>query len=101
MTRYLLATWEGGGNVGPELAIAKRLTARGHEVRVIGDPASERAVRAAGCAVETVLRDPRYVAGARTIAEAIARDAQTIDPAALIEELTASQNWVPLASPLL
>jgi len=50
MTRYLLTTWEGGGNVGPELAIAKRLLARGHEVRVLGDPASEDAIRATGCA---------------------------------------------------
>jgi len=50
MTRYLLATWEGGGNVGPELAIAKRLLARGHEVRVLGDPATEGAAGAAGCA---------------------------------------------------
>lgn len=47
--RFLLATWDGGGNVGPELAIAARLVARGHEVDVLGDPTIEDEVRGAGC----------------------------------------------------
>lgn len=49
MTRYLLATWEGGGCVPPELGLARRLVERGHEVRVIADPPVEHAARAAGC----------------------------------------------------
>lgn len=49
MTRYLLATWEGGGVLPPELGLAKRLCARGHRVHVVADPAAERAVLAAGC----------------------------------------------------
>lgn len=49
MTRYLLATWEGGGCVPPELGLARRLVERGHQVRVIADPPVERAARAAGC----------------------------------------------------
>lgn len=49
MTRYLLATWEGGGNVPPELGLARRLIARGHQVRVLADPVTEAAARAAGC----------------------------------------------------
>jgi len=36
---FLFATWQGGGNVMPELALAKRLARRGHDVRVLG-PAS-------------------------------------------------------------
>lgn len=36
MARILLVTWAGGGNVGPALALAARLTARGHDVRAIG-----------------------------------------------------------------
>jgi MGT family glycosyltransferase len=48
--KYLLATWEGGGVVPPEMGIARRLVARGHEVRVLADPACEAAARAAGCA---------------------------------------------------
>ena len=35
--RFLFAHWEGGGNTPPVLAVVRRLAARGHEVRVIGD----------------------------------------------------------------
>ena len=49
MTRYLLATWEGGGNVPPELGVARRLIERGHQVHVLADPPVEEAARAAGC----------------------------------------------------
>ena len=49
MTRYLLATWEGGGVIPPELGLARRLLARGHQVHVIADPAAKDAVLAAGC----------------------------------------------------
>jgi MGT family glycosyltransferase len=34
--RILFVTWAGGGNVPPVLALADRLTARGHEVRAMG-----------------------------------------------------------------
>jgi len=36
--RFLFAIWQGGGNVFPELALAKRLARRGHDVRVLGPP---------------------------------------------------------------
>ncbi len=36
--RFLLAMWEGGGTVPPELGVANRLAAAGHEVHVLGDP---------------------------------------------------------------
>jgi UDP:flavonoid glycosyltransferase YjiC (YdhE family) len=49
MTKYLLCTWEGGGVIPPELGLAKRLIARGHQVRVLACPAVEEAARAAGC----------------------------------------------------
>ncbi len=49
MTRYLLATWEGGGVVPPELGLARRLVERGHHVRVLACPAVEAAARASGC----------------------------------------------------
>ena len=38
MARFLFAMWEGGGTVPPELAVARRLIARGHVVHVLGDP---------------------------------------------------------------
>ena len=48
-SRFLFVTWDGGGNIPPELAIARRLVARGHSVRFLCDPTLEADVRAAGC----------------------------------------------------
>jgi UDP:flavonoid glycosyltransferase YjiC (YdhE family) len=45
---YLFVTWEGGGNVPPVLGVARRLTARGHSVRVLTEPCLEPAVRETG-----------------------------------------------------
>lgn len=47
--RFLLVTWDGGGNTPPELSLARRLLGRGHAVHVLGDPTLERSVREAGC----------------------------------------------------
>ena len=47
--RFLLVTWDGGGNLPPELAVCRKLIERGHAVRVLGDPTIEPEVRAAGC----------------------------------------------------
>ncbi len=47
--QFLLAMWEGGGNVPPELGVARRLVDRGHSVHVLGDPTIEHGATAAGC----------------------------------------------------
>jgi MGT family glycosyltransferase len=47
--RFLFAMWEGGGNVPPELGVARRLVARGHEVHVLGDPTIGPSATGAGC----------------------------------------------------
>jgi len=36
MSRFLFVTWDGGGNVGPAVEIAKELQRRGEEVRFLG-----------------------------------------------------------------
>lgn len=36
MARYLVVTWDGSGNLGPTLGIARRLVADGHDVRMMG-----------------------------------------------------------------
>jgi UDP:flavonoid glycosyltransferase YjiC (YdhE family) len=36
--RFLFALWQGGGTVLPQIALAKRLARRGHDVRVLGPP---------------------------------------------------------------
>jgi MGT family glycosyltransferase len=50
LKRFLLVLWDGGGNVPPQLAIARQLVARGHDVRVLGDPTIGAEARGAGCA---------------------------------------------------
>ncbi len=47
--RFLLACSDAGGTVPPLLGLAGRLTARGHEVLVLGDPTIADSARAAGC----------------------------------------------------
>jgi MGT family glycosyltransferase len=46
--RYLFVTWDGGGNLPPELALARRLVERGHEVRFLGHRSQQAAVEKAG-----------------------------------------------------
>jgi UDP:flavonoid glycosyltransferase YjiC (YdhE family) len=48
MGTILFATWDGGGNVPPTLALAAELGRRGHSVHVLGHPAQAAAVAAAG-----------------------------------------------------
>lgn len=56
--RYLLPMWEGGGTIPPELGIARRLLAAGHDVHVLGDPTVEDAARGAGCGFTPWRRAP-------------------------------------------
>jgi MGT family glycosyltransferase len=56
--KYLFVLWEGGGNVPPILGLARRLVERGHQVRVISDPANEREVYMAGCEFTPYIRAP-------------------------------------------
>jgi UDP:flavonoid glycosyltransferase YjiC (YdhE family) len=53
-----LALWEGGGNIPPELGVARRLIARGHQVHVLGDPTIEVAAEAGGCSFSPWRRGP-------------------------------------------
>lgn len=56
--RFLFTLWEGGGNVPPQLELAKRLVQRGHQVRVMSDQCNEAEVRAAGCTFISYTRAP-------------------------------------------
>lgn len=76
--RYLLMTWDGGGNVPPELGLARRLVARGHQVRVLGDPTLEAEARAAGCAFTPWTSAPH--ATGRGAADAVVKDWETSNP---------------------
>jgi MGT family glycosyltransferase len=56
--RFLFTLWEGGGNVPPQLELARRLVERGHDVRVMSDRCNEREARSAGCAFVAYTRAP-------------------------------------------
>lgn len=56
--RILMALWEGGGNVPPELGVARRLIDRGHKVHVLADPTIKIAAEAAGCSFSPWQRGP-------------------------------------------
>ncbi|MQA80174.1 MAG: glycosyltransferase [Streptosporangiales bacterium] len=45
---YLFAMWDGGGTVGPELVLVRRLVARGHRVTALAAPTLRTQVEAAG-----------------------------------------------------
>ncbi len=56
--RFLLTLWDGGGNVPPELGVARRVVERGHRVQVLGDPTFADAAEAAGCSFSSWQRAP-------------------------------------------
>ena len=62
--RFLFATWDGGGNVPPTLALARQLLRRGHSVRVLGPPSLRLRFAGAGCAFAAYERVPNGVPSA-------------------------------------
>jgi UDP:flavonoid glycosyltransferase YjiC (YdhE family) len=55
---FLLTTWEGGGSVAPALTVARKLVARGHQVRVMSDECNRRDAEAAGARFVAWTRAP-------------------------------------------
>jgi UDP:flavonoid glycosyltransferase YjiC (YdhE family) len=56
--RFLFVMGEGGGNVPPQLGLARRLVSRGHEVRVLTEPCVEEDVRAIGASYVSFTKAP-------------------------------------------
>jgi UDP:flavonoid glycosyltransferase YjiC (YdhE family) len=56
--RFLFVMGEGGGNVPPQLGLARRLVSRGHEVRVLTEPCVEEDVRATGASYVSFTKAP-------------------------------------------
>jgi MGT family glycosyltransferase len=59
--RFLCATWDGGGNVPPTVALARQLLARDHAVRVLGPPSLRSRFEGAGCVFAAYERVPNGV----------------------------------------
>jgi MGT family glycosyltransferase len=83
--RFLFAHWEGGGNTPPMLAVARRLLARGHEVRVVGDPCNREEVEALGASFVPWERAPARQD--RSIASDPLRDWEAKNPPDLLRRL--------------
>ena len=58
MSRILQALWSGGGNVSPQLLIAKALAGRGHEVRVLASSSLRERVERTGATFVPYRRAP-------------------------------------------
>jgi MGT family glycosyltransferase len=56
----VIVAWDGGGNVPPALAIGRRLTRAGHDVRVLASPSLRRTVEANGLAFRGFRRAPDW-----------------------------------------
>jgi MGT family glycosyltransferase len=74
--RFLFVCWEGGGNVPVQLALAKGLVERGHEVRVLTEDCVAADVAAAGCRFEPFVEAPNRAS--RT--EDLVRDSEARTP---------------------
>ncbi len=57
---YLFAVWAGGGNVPPQLTLARRLAARGHRVRMLAPAVLRERVEAAGLVFEPYRHTPEH-----------------------------------------
>src|SRR5262245_17231174 len=58
MKRFLFVIIDGGGNVASQMAVARRLAARGQDVHVLGDAGVEHAALAAGCRFHPFVHAP-------------------------------------------
>jgi len=83
--RFLMSTWEGGGNVPPELGIARRLVERGHHVHVLADPTVRAAAQAAGATFSPWRRGPHH----RTLdpSEDLLKDWETANPLVMLKRV--------------
>jgi len=80
MRRFLFVIIDGGGNVASQMAIARRLAARGHDVHVLGDAGVEPAALASGCRFEPFVHAPAL--GGRDRASDKLRDWEPASPMA-------------------
>jgi UDP:flavonoid glycosyltransferase YjiC (YdhE family) len=57
---FLFAVWAGGGNVPPQLALARRLAARGHRVRMLAPAVLRPQIESAGIRYEPYHEAPEH-----------------------------------------
>jgi UDP:flavonoid glycosyltransferase YjiC (YdhE family) len=57
---FLFVLWAGGGNVPPQLTLARRLVARGHRVRMLAPVVLRESIEAAGIGFEPYQQIPEH-----------------------------------------
>ena len=85
MSRFLLATWDGGGTIPPELGLVAELVDRGHEVVVLSDDTVEAEALSIGAKFRTWQRAPQ--ARARDFDRALIRDWELRSPLAKVHQI--------------
>jgi MGT family glycosyltransferase len=85
MKRFLFLMVEAGGNVPPQMSIARRLAAREHDVHVLADRAVEREAANAGCRFHTFVHAPQH--NMRDKQTDVVRDWEPASPAAQIRRI--------------
>lgn len=85
MSTFLLATWDGGGTIPPELGLAARLVARGQKIVVLSDDTVEQEATAAGATFTPWRRAPQ--ARARDTDRALIRDWEVKSPLAQVRQV--------------
>jgi MGT family glycosyltransferase len=85
MSRFLLATWDGGGTIPPELGLVASLVERGHDAVVVGDDTTADEVAEAGAIFVPWQRAPQ--ARARDFERALIRDWEVRNPLAQVRQV--------------
>jgi MGT family glycosyltransferase len=76
----LFCLWAGGGNVGPQLTIARRLGQRGHTVRMLAPAVLRERIERAGVVYEPYRRTPEHDEGVPE--RSLVRDFEATSPVA-------------------
>lgn len=82
---FLFTTWEGGGNLPPVLTLVRRLRARGHRVRLLGDACTGAAATTAGAEFLSWQRAPSRPD--TSPASDLMRDWEAADPAEVLRRI--------------
>ena len=96
MKRFLFLMVEAGGNVPPQMSIARRLAARGHDVHVLADRAVEREAVRAGCSFHAFRSAPQH--NMRDKRADVIRDWEPASPLARIRRMGDHVMFGPAAA---
>src|SRR5947209_16543527 len=95
MSHYLLVTWDGAGNVPPELSVLRDLADRGHRISVLGDPTLRDEADAIGAGFRPWVAAPHLTS--RAAEDHLLRDYEAKTPPQLVARLSERLIATPAA----